>query len=83
MLNLPFHMMKIVYGSSGATTDMEIDRISQSVEQLDKRGRELSWLINNVEHGAERKKQIQHELGSIAFELYFRHEDGEYNPGGK
>ena len=62
---------------------MEIDRISQSVETLDTRGRELTWSINNIEHCPERKAQIQHELGSIAFEMWFRYQDGEYTPSGK
>ena len=77
MLNLPYHTKKIVYGSSGVTTDMEIDRISQSVEQLDARGRELSWSLNNIEHGKERREAIQHELSSIALELWCKHRDGE------
>ena len=61
---------------------MEIDRISQSVTTLDERGRQLSWSLNNIEHCPERAQQIKHELGSIAFELFFRHQAGEYTPGG-
>ena len=59
---------------------MEVDRISQSVETLDERGRQLTWSINNIEHCPERKAQIQHELGSIAFEMWFRYQTGEYQP---
>jgi len=48
------------------------------IERLDSRGRELSWSINNINHCPERKAQIQKELGDIAFEMWFRFHDGEF-----
>lgn len=58
----------------------EVDRINQSTEYLDARGRELSWSLNNINHVPERVTQIKREIGSIAFELWFRHQSGEYTP---
>ena len=52
--------------------------LEMPVQRLDERGRELSWSINNIEHCPERKAQIQHELSMIAFEMYYRHQDGEF-----
>lgn len=56
------------------------DRINQSTEYLDRRGRELSWSVKNIEHTPERREQIQREIGSLSFELYIRYQEGEYTP---
>jgi len=45
--------------------------------RLDERGKELSKSYREIEHGPERRAQIQHELSCIALELWCRHRDGE------
>lgn len=44
---------------------------------LDRRGKEITWSLHNIEHGAERKAALQHEMSCIALELWCRHRDGE------
>ena len=55
-----------------------INYIDMPIQRLDTRGRELSWSINNIDHCPERKAQIQKELGNIAFEMWFRHQEGDF-----
>jgi len=47
------------------------------MEYLDRRGKELSLSLRNIEHCPERKAQIQKELGNIAFELYCQYQEGK------
>jgi len=58
-----------------------VNYIDMPVKALDARGKELTLSLNGIRHCPERVEQIKHELGNIAFELFFRHQDGEYNPG--
>lgn len=51
--------------------------IDAPIEYLDRRGRELTWSINNINHCPERKAQIQSELSHIALELWCKHRDGD------
>lgn len=55
-----------------------IDYINMPIEQLDRRDRELTWSINNIDHCPERKAQIQMELSHIALELWCKHRDGDF-----
>jgi len=55
-----------------------VNYIDWPLTKLDERGKELTWSINNIEHGPERKAQIQLEIGIIATELWCRHRDGEF-----
>ena len=49
-----------------------------TIEALNARGKELTWSINNIDHDPARKADIQKELGNIAFEMWWRHKDGEF-----
>ena len=57
---------------------MEHNHIEWPTERLDTKGRELSWSVNNIRHCPERLEQIKTELGLIAFEMWFRHQEGEF-----
>lgn len=48
-----------------------------SLNHLDERGKELSAAIRGNYLNAERKAQVQHELGLISFELWVRYNAGE------
>mgnify|MGYP003480021850 FL=1 len=50
----------------------------QSLEQLDRRGKELTAAIRGNYLNEERKAQVQAEISLIAFELYCRHEEQEF-----
>ena len=54
-----------------------VDYINMPLGRLDERGKVLADSIRTIEHGPERKADIQRELGHIAFELWCRHESGE------
>lgn len=54
-----------------------VNYIEMPLERLNARGKELTWSLNNINHGPERKAQIQHEISCIALELWCKHRDGE------
>jgi len=56
---------------------MENNHTEWPLARLDQRGRELTQAINGNYLNPERKAQVQHEIGLIATELWFRHEEGE------
>lgn len=53
--------------------------IDMPIQQLDQRGKELSASINTINHTPERKAQIQREISSIAFEMWFRYQSEEFD----
>lgn len=55
-----------------------VDYINMPVQRLNDRGKELTWSLNNIRHTPERLEQIKKELGDIAFEMWFRYQDGEF-----
>lgn len=54
-----------------------VNYLDISTEQLDARGKELSASLREIQHTTERRDQIHHELGNIAFELWSRYEVGD------
>ena len=57
---------------------MEHNHVEQSLERLDRRGKELSAAIRGNYLNEERKAQVQAEISLIAFELWMRHEEQEF-----
>lgn len=51
--------------------------IDAPLEQLNRRGKELTAAINGNYLNPERKAQVQHEISCIALELWCRHRDNE------
>jgi hypothetical protein len=56
-----------------------INYIDMPIGRLSERGKELTAAINGNYLSVERKAQVQKELGDIAFEMWFRHQDGEFD----
>lgn len=54
-----------------------INYIEMPLARLDARGKELSEAVRGNYLNPERMKQVQKELGDIAFELWCRHDAGE------
>lgn len=57
---------------------MEHNHVEWSTARLNEKGKELSWSLNNIRHCPERMDQIKTDLGLIAFEMWFRHQDGDF-----
>jgi hypothetical protein len=57
---------------------MEHNHTEQTLEQLDRRGKELSAAIRGNYLNEERKAQVQSELSKIAFELWHRYNEDEF-----
>ena len=57
---------------------MEHNHTEQTLGQLDRRGKELALAIRGNYLNEERKAQVQAEISLIAFELYCRHEEQEF-----
>lgn len=53
--------------------------IEMPIGQLNERGEELSHAIREGYLNPERKAQVQKELGSISFEMWFRYRNGEFD----
>lgn len=55
-----------------------IDYVSMPIEQLNARGKELTIAIRGNYLNPERKAQVQKELSDLAFEMWMRHNEGEF-----
>jgi hypothetical protein len=52
--------------------------IEMPIERLNYRGKELTLAIRGEYLSGERKAQVQRELSNIAFEMWWRHNEGEF-----
>ena len=56
-----------------------INYIDMPLQRLDERGKVLTESLNTIRHHPERVAQIKKELGDIAFEMWFRYQEGEFD----
>lgn len=71
------HQKTTIINMSELIKYIDIPEGSVPLGYLDRRGKELSSSLREIQHNSERKEQIKKELGNIAFELWCRYEAGE------
>jgi hypothetical protein len=52
--------------------------IEMPIERLNARGKELTLAIRGEYLSGERRIQVQSELSNLAFEMWHRHSEGEF-----